>query len=453
MTTAREPAARTFAGEEAPTRFRWVVVGLLAIITLVNYLDRAAIGFAAPEIERELGLDATALGLMMGAFGIGYFLSNPVCGALIDRRGVRAILTVTILLWAASMGATALAHTVAGLAAARVLLGLAEGGSFPAMSGVVTRWLPPERRGSAFSLALAAVPLSLAIGGPLLSALVAGFGWRATYAILAASTLPWVALWWVFFRDDPGRSRFVNAAEARLVAGRTPRLRQGERAGDGVGGLREILTNRTILANNWAVFVWSFYLFFFMSWLPGYLKAAHGVDLKAVGSFSFVAWGLATLALWAVGRLSDRIFAATGRLRRARSLPIALAILVATVAVIPLAGGGSLALAYACLTIAIATLMAATAPLVAINVDLMPHRAALSHGIFTACLAGAGFVAPSAVGWLRTLTGSFEAGFWLMAGLGLSAVLVIALFHRPDADLSPAGRQALAGLGHVPGRR
>lgn len=469
---AIDPPSRTPHGADTGTAtgFRWVVVGLLSSITLINYLDRAAIGFAAPEIQRELGLDATSLGLMMGAFGLGYLLSNPVFGLLIDRRGVRTILTLTILMWAASMVGTALAYTLAGLATARVVLGIAEGGSFPAISGVVSRWLPVGQRGRALSLSLAAVPFSMAIGGPLLSNLVDAFGWRATYVVLAALTVPWAILWWLLYRDRPRASPFVNDAEASLIETATTgpdatRTAPGdavsidpksvergaaERAAGAraaaLGGLREIVLNRTILANNWAVFVWSFYLFFFMSWLPEYLRSAHGVDLRTVGSFSLVAWGLATLTLWAVGRLSDTILTRTGRLRLARSAPVGLSLLVATLAMVPLVNGGGLVLAYAALTVAIAALMAGTAPLVAINVDLLPQRAALSHGIFTACLAGAGMLAPALTGWLHTLTNSFAAGFVLMGGLGLSGVVVVALAHRPDADLSPAGRDALASL-------
>ena len=83
--------------------------------------------------------------------------------------------------------------------------------------------------------------------------------------------------------------------------------------------LAALLTNRTLLANTWAFFVFGYFLFFFMSWLPSYLEKKYGLNLDAVGLFTVLPWVAAAFLLWLLGRWSDQLLKTTGRLRIARS--------------------------------------------------------------------------------------------------------------------------------------
>lgn len=407
-------------------------MGLLMLITLINFFDRAAIAFAVPSLRSEFHLDPSTTGWVLGAFGIGYLISNPICGQLIDRFGVRWVLTITIVLWAVFMGQMAAASTVAGLVTARLFLGMGEGGSFPSISGVARGWLPPGERAIAIGIAMAAVPLSSAIGGPLIAALIGAFGWRAAYWTLAAFTLVWAAFWFVFYRDDPARSRHVNAAELALI--RAAREAPAPTGTDAKAALRMVLSNRTILANNASAMVAAFFLFFFITWLPAYLKAAHGMSLQQVGNFSALAFGIATVTCVLAGVVSDRILARTGRLRAARSLPIAAALAPAGLALVPIGLGVPLWLALVCLTICLALILTVFPTQIAINVDVLPAAAALSHGFYAACVAISGILAPVIAGYIAEITGSFAGTFFLMAALGVFGTVVVLAFHRPDED-------------------
>ena len=196
-----------------PTRFRWFIVFLLFAITIVNYIDRAAISYAIPLIQRQLGFSPAESGVILGAFGLGYAITTLLGGFSVDRWGARIVLTVAAVLWSLSIGMTALATGVAMLYAARVLLGVSEGPNFPALTGAVTHWLSPHERATALGNALLAVPLALAIGGPIVSQLLAWLDWRATFGVLFVLSAAWVPLWWFLFRDSPTESRFVNQAE------------------------------------------------------------------------------------------------------------------------------------------------------------------------------------------------------------------------------------------------
>ena len=113
------------------------------------------------------------------------------------------MLTVAAVLWSLSIGVTALAAGVAMLYAARVLLGVSEGPNFPALAGAVTHWLSPHERATALGNALLAVPLALAIGGPIVTQLLAWLDWRLTFVVLFVLSAAWVPLWFFLFRDNP----------------------------------------------------------------------------------------------------------------------------------------------------------------------------------------------------------------------------------------------------------
>ena len=192
--------------------------------------------------------------------------------------------------------------------------------------------------------------------------------------------------------------------------------------------------NRTLLANTWAFFVFGYFLFFFMTWLPSYLEHKYGLNLAAVGLFTVLPWLAAAIVLWLMGRWSDHLLQATGRLRIARSWQIAGSQLVAALAVVPVALTNDLTVAIAGITVAVAASMGANAAYYAVNVDIAPRRAATALGIMDFAFALAGFLAPAVTGWVLDLRGSFADGFLLMTALALSSVLVVILFHHPDRD-------------------
>lgn len=421
-----------------PTRFRWFIVFLLFAITIVNYIDRAAISYAIPVIQRELGFSATESGAILGAFGLGYALTTLLGGFAVDRWGARLVLTIAAVLWSLSIGMTALAAGVVTLYAARVLLGVSEGPNFPALTGAVTHWLSPHERATALGNALLAVPLALAVGGPVVTQLLAWLDWRLTFAVLFALSAAWVPLWWFLFRDSPADSRFVNQAELDHIQSHheavSRRPRAVLRTWPGMDVVAALLTNRTLLANTWAFFVFGYFLFFFMTWLPSYLERKYGLNLGSVGLFTVLPWLAAALTLWLFGRWSDALLASTGRLRIARSYLIAGTQFVAAIAVIPVAMTDNLTVAIAGITVAVAASMGANAAYYAVNVDIVPERAATALGIMDFAFALAGFLAPAITGWVLNIRGSFTDGFLLMAVLALSSVIVVLLFHHPDKD-------------------
>lgn len=424
------------------THFRWVIIALIFFITVVNYVDRSAISYGIGDIARDLGFsrhDKDILsGFILAAFSIGYMLTTFFGGIFADRHGARVTLFWAALVWSIAIGLTGLAVGFVMLAGARMLLGLAEGPNFPAMNRGVADWLPSHERAIALSNSLVAVPLALAIGAPVATQLIIHVGWRGMFIVLMLLGVIWLPLWWFLFRDFPEHSRFVNQAELEYIRdGATPnRGAQAKTLHDRrrhIRGMWKFLfTNPTLLANDWAFFVFGYYLFFFMTWLPSYLQQAYQLNLRQVGIFSILPWLVAALLLWAFGYLSDALLRRTGKLRIARSHPIWISQLLAGLCILPVIFVHELGVMLLFISLAVGLSMSANAAFYAVNVDVVRERAGTALGVMDTFFAISGFVAPAVTGWLVGLTGHFTAAFWLMAFLALSSVVVVILFHHPD---------------------
>lgn len=420
------------------TKFRWIIVALVFVITVINYIDRSAISYAMTNITKEFGLDPRDAGAILGAFGAGYMLTTFLGGIWADRLGARVTLFVSSLLWSLSIGATGLATGFVMLYVARIVLGVAEGPNFPVLNRAVADWLSSRERAIALSNSLMAVPLALAIGAPVVSQLIIYLGWRGMFIVLTIAGLVWAPFWWFLFRDFPEHSRFVNEAELGHIRDGAPVSRE-EDAGTrrarrrSVKGLWKFLfSNPTLLANDWSFFVFGYFLFFFMTWLPGYLAQAYHMQLKEIGLFAILPWLAAALLLWGFGYLSDYLLKTTGRLRVARSHPIWISQLLAGICVLPIIFTHDLTVALVFITLAVALSMSVNAAFYAINVDVAPERSGTALGVMDTFFAAAGLIAPMVTGWLVQSTGSFRSAFALLAILALSSVVAVILFHHPD---------------------
>src|SRR5882757_8512017 len=388
------------------TSFRWTIVALLFLITVFNYVDRTALSYAIGTIAKEFELGDRAVGLVLGAFGVGYFVTTLLGGIAVDRWGAGRVLLVAAVLWSAAMAGTSMATGMVSLFLARVLLGVAEGPNFPAMNRAIGVWLNPHERATALAHSLVAVPLALAISAPIVTTLLATIGWRYLFLALGLLVLAWLPFWAWLYRDDPAASPHVDAGElghirAGAAAGNTAVVAQVFAPAD----WRFILTNRTLLANAWAFFVFGYFLFFFMTWLPDYLQRVYHLSLREVGLFSFLPWFVAAVLLWAFGPLSDGLLRRTGRLRIARSLPIMISQIGAALAVIPVMFVRDVNIVIIFISIAVGLSMSANSAYYATTIDVAPKRCGTALGVMDAGFAAAGFLAPAITGYIVSLTG------------------------------------------------
>ncbi|MDQ7096513.1 MFS transporter [Desulfosporosinus sp. PR] len=424
------------------TNYRWFIIFMVFIITMVNYVDRSAIAFAMPLLSKQFHMTPEDIGLTLGAFNIGYAIMVFIGGLMVDRWGSRKIWMITALVWSLSILSTAAAAGFAMLYTVRLILGLAEGPNFPALNRVVGDWLPGKERALALGNALVGVPLALAFGGLIVAFLANLFSWRGMFIILGALGIIWAPIWYFCFRDFPENSGKVNDAELKYIKESDKISRNSEREtrrqshASKPGMWKFLLTNPTLLSNDWAFFVFGYNLFFFMGWLPTFLNTTYHMNLSQVGSFTFLPWITAAIMLYLVGVISNRILKSTGKYRLARSHPLWITQLLGAICLLPILYYHSVGVALLSISLCVGFNMAPNTIFYAVNIDIIKERSGTAMGITDLFFAVAGLIAATLTGFIIQVSGSFQGAFILVIVLNISSVIGVILFHNPDRENS-----------------
>ncbi len=185
----------------APSRTRFLMLALLAIGTMINYLDRTVLGIAAPSLTQELGLTPAIMGVMFSAFSWAYALGQIPGGVFLDRMGSKLTYFCAVTVWSLFTLLQSAASGVYSLMGLRLGLGLSEAPCFPVNSRVVAAWFPMQERARATAVYTVGEYLGLAGFGPALFWITRRFGWRAMFLAVGAAGLLFGLAWWKLYRD------------------------------------------------------------------------------------------------------------------------------------------------------------------------------------------------------------------------------------------------------------
>src|SRR5882724_6108791 len=259
-----------------PTRARYWVIVLAITLACIQYIDRVAISQAAPFITQDLGLSAKQMGFVFSAFTFAYALFEIPTGWLGDKIGPRKVLMRVVLWWSFFTAATGWAWNYASMIVIRFLFGAGEAGCFPNLTKALSTWLPIRDRTRAQAL----MWMGARWGGasaPLLVVLVMAFvSWRMAFLIFAMLGIAWAIVFYWWFRDNPREHKSVNAAEVEL-------LKANEQNVHGHGGVpwRKLVTRPAVWLLGAQYFCLSYGWYFYVTWLPTYLKDVRGMDYKS----------------------------------------------------------------------------------------------------------------------------------------------------------------------------
>jgi ACS family hexuronate transporter-like MFS transporter len=241
--------------------YRWLVCALLFFATTVNYVDRQILSLVKPLLDDELHWSNQAFGQVNAAFQGAYAVGLLLFGAFIDRFGTRMGYAISIAAWSLAAMGHALAGSVGGFAAARVALGLGEGGNFPSAVKAVALWFPEKERALATALFNSGSNVGAIAAPAVIPWLAATWGWRAAFVAAGVAGLGWLVLWVPLYRDPPPRASAGQSAPPRL-------------------GWRSLLAHRETWAFIGAKLLTDPVWWFFLIWLPDYFKKTRGLDIK-----------------------------------------------------------------------------------------------------------------------------------------------------------------------------
>ena len=192
------------------------VLAMLCLMYFITYVDRVNVSTAAAAFKQELGLSNTQLGFVFSAFAYPYLVFQVVGGWFSDRFGARRILFICGIVWAGATILTGFAGGLVSMLAARVLLGLGEGATFPAATHAMSRWTPASQRGFAQGITHAFARIGNAITPPMVAWLMVALTWRGSFFVLGVASLVWTVAWVFYFRDDPKDHPAITQGELHV---------------------------------------------------------------------------------------------------------------------------------------------------------------------------------------------------------------------------------------------
>jgi MFS family permease len=280
---------------------QWRILILLIVSVWINYMDRANLSVAAPQLRSELSLSPLQMGMLLSAFFWTYAALQPVAGWLVDRFNVAWVFAIGYFLWSIATGLTGLVTGIQALLVCRLILGLGESIAYPAYSNILANHFPQHRLALANALIDAGSKMGPALGTLVGALLVGSVGWRIFFIVLGVVGGTWL-IPWAFWspRAATRLTRVAASAESPSFA--------------------EILRVRAAWGTAIALFCGNYFWYFLVTWLPSYLIDERKLSMQSMailGSMPFVVIAISAVS---AGWLSDRWIQRGGSVTQVRLL-------------------------------------------------------------------------------------------------------------------------------------
>ncbi|MBY0496370.1 MAG: MFS transporter [Cyanobacteria bacterium] len=392
----------------ARTTRRWFpILALVAVATMVNYLDRTVLGIAAPYLTNELALDAAAMGVVFSAFSWSYALLQIPGGIFLDRYGTRVTYSLALTLWSGFTAFMGVISSLPMLLFTRVGVGVFEAPCFPANSRILATWFPQQERARANSIYSVGQYAGIAFLSVPLFWITQQFGWRGLFFIAGGFGIALGMLFWLNYRE-PSEDRQVGAGEiAHIEAGGGGEYK-GARVAFSWNDIALLLRHRQIVGASIGQFGGNSTQVFFVTWFPTYLVNVRGMSFINAGMMTMLPYIGASIGVLVAGQVSDRILKKAGSANVARKLPIVGGMLLAsTIVIANFVPTGSDALVIAIMSVAFFGQGMTNLGWTVIS-DVAPKELiGLTAGIFNFSANLAGIVTPLVIGYTYQSTGSF----------------------------------------------
>ena len=386
---------------------RWRIALLIAAAIAISYFDRQTLPVAIKSIQLEIPISNTQFSQLQAAFLTAYALMYAGGGKLVDVLGTRMGFLLIMAWWSVACASHGLATSFGMLVVSRFLLGMGEGGGFPAATKAVAEWFPVTERSTAMGIMNAGTSAGAVVAPPLIAITLATLNWRWVFFLSGAAGLAW-AIWWLWDYFPP--------ASAEVPTG--PGI-------SWIGLFRFPQVWGLVFAKFLSDAAWYFYLF----WLPKYLYDVRHFDTKQVGYFAWIPYAAAGIGSLLGGWFSSRLIQRGRSLNFSRKLALG-----ASAAVMPLiffVTQSPVEIAIVLFSIAFAGQQSWSTLVMILPADIFPHRAVGSvAGLVGFGGAMGGVVFGLVVGYLLDHGFGYGVVFGIVSTLHVIAFCVILLSVR-----------------------
>jgi MFS transporter, ACS family, hexuronate transporter len=423
--TAAEAKIAVEMVQERVSRYRWVICALLFFATTVNYVDRQVLGILSKDLKVAIGWTEVDYGNIVASFNAAYAFGLLLAGRLMDRIGTRTGYALAIVWWSLAAMGHALARTPFGFGVARVGLGIGEAGNFPAAIKTVAEWFPKKERAFATGIFNAGSNVG-AIVAPLTVPWIAmHLGWRWAFLLTGAIGFVWLIFWLPLYQR-PEQHPKVSKAELDHIqsdppdppAVRVPWMRLIPHRQTSAFAIAKYLTDP----------IWWFYLY----WIPNFLRDKHGLDLTTIGPPLIAIYLIADIGSVGGGWLSSTFIKRGWTINRARKT----AMLICALAVTPIVFAShakNLWVAVGLIGLAAAAHQGWSCNLFTTTSDMFPRHAVgsvVGLGGMSGALGGATLAV--ATGYILESTGQNYTIIFVIAGVAYLVALLIVHLLAPQ---------------------
>lgn len=410
------------ASKQKKTHIRWFVCALMWGAIAINFIDRTMLAIATPYIMNDLSITTEEMGMVMSAFFLCYALLQIPAGVISEKYGQRKALGWSVLWWSVATALTGIATGFKSILAMRMILGIGEAGAYPSNAAITRKWFPKSERATVGGIFDSGQKFGGAFGIPILTWLMLQVGWRGTFVILGALGVIWAIVWFIFFKDNPAKNKYVNTAELEYI-----------KAGQDTDETShknmpckwyELLKFKNMQAMCIGFFATNYASYFFITWLPMYLMKDRGLSFSQMGFAASLPLLIGAIVEVLAGWSSDKLIS-SGKVSLTKTRKIFLCgglILASTIGFAAITQSLYTTLFLLCCAKA-GTVIAASQTW-AIPSEIAPRNmTGIVAGIQNCVANFGGVVGPVVTGFIVAATGHFVFAMLFTAALLLVAVL------------------------------
>jgi ACS family hexuronate transporter-like MFS transporter len=412
---------------------RWWVIALIALATIINYIDRQALSVLWPDIVEELFPDESALerkqiyANISIVFVFAYAFGQALFGKIFDWIGTRMGFVLSIGVWSLATVAHAFAQGLLSFSILRAILGVAEAGNWPGATKGNAEWFPINERALAQGIFNSGAAIGGIIAIPLIAFLTIYFSWQMVFVVVGLVGLLWLIPWLVLVKAPPGSHPWITEEERQYIL--TGQKRNDESEQD--ASLEEEEYNPStgeLLSRkqSWGVIIASAAIdpiwWLFVFWIPIYLNEVYGMDVKSIGIYGWVPYVGAMFGAWFGGLLAQNRLRAGWNADKTRKLTITLGCLIMLPALLAMANPGAPVTAVLIMAVILFGFQTAIGNVQTLPSDLLGKKAVGTLAGFSGMAAKLGAVGLTSLVPILTADGNYTPAFVIGASLAIIAM-------------------------------
>jgi MFS family permease len=417
---------------------RWLhIIPVAFIMYTIAFIDRTNISLALPSMSRDLHMDPTQAGDAAGIFFWGYMLLQIPGVYLAQKWSAKRFVSILLVLWGICSVACGLVHTARQFWVMRFLLGVAEGGVWPATLVLLAHWFPRAERARANAYWMLCLPVAVVTSSPLSGWILGHWNWRVL--LIAEGVLPffWLAIWWWYIDDHPPEARWISPTEREYLVTTLARESSELQPVASASYLHALMRPQVLLLVV-VYFLVNTGNYGYLFWLPSALGSARKMSSLSVGLLFAIPYFVTGIGMVVFSQHSDKT-----RERRGH-VAFALAWGGVTLLISALIGSYMPLLSFFFIALMGAGSYGMLGPFWAIPTETLPRSVSGSAmGLINALGNLGGYFGPLMVGYLNQRTGNFLYAFGLLSvgflvASGLTLLVPSRAAIRAEKQTSPA---------------